>query len=101
MEHRSGEVHIADLNSDIRVRVKRGEITLLLPQDAQYAVDARTDLGAVNSDFAGVNKRRKWLLGHEFLPSGQAPHKLALRVGFGDIIIFRQPIPPAQAPTSR
>jgi hypothetical protein len=90
VEHGKGEVHVAGVASDISVRVGEGEITLLLAPDGPYAIDARTRLGDLVSDFAGQPRRRLWIFAHEFAggPAAAAP-KLRLRVGFGDILILK------------
>lgn len=98
IEHEEGEVNIEDMAGDIRVTTMRGEITLRLPSEAQYAIDAKSDLGSVVSDFPGSERRRPWLFGHRFVPEPtSAGHQLYLRTGFGDIIIqkIRKPQPPA------
>jgi len=41
VEHQLGEVHVEDVTGDIDVRVLRGQVTLRLPQDGRYAIDAR------------------------------------------------------------
>jgi hypothetical protein len=95
-DHGTGEVHVDNVTSDIHVTVLNGGMTLRLPQDGQYSIDARSDVGDVISDFPGQKRRRPWLLGHQFVEGMSAPHKLYLRVGFGDITILkiRQPSTP-------
>jgi hypothetical protein len=88
-DHGTGEVHVDNLISDIHVTVLNGGMTLRLPQDGQYNIDARSDVGDVTSDFPGRKKRRPWLLGHQFVDGTSAPHKLYLRAGFGDITILK------------
>jgi hypothetical protein len=87
--HDTGEVHVDNLTSDIQVTVLNGGITLRLPQEGQYNIDARSDLGDVNSGFPGHKKCRPWLLGHQFVQGTPAAHKLYLRVGYGDITILK------------
>ena len=95
VENGGGEVHIYNLTGDVQASVGSGTITLLLPAGEAYAIDARSTFGHVNSEFPGQEKRRKWLLGHSFLESSSAPHKLNLRVGYGDIIILKAQEPAA------
>jgi hypothetical protein len=97
-DHDTGEVHVDNLTSDIHVTVLNGGITLHLPQEGQYGIDAKSDLGGVASDFPGHKKRRPWLLGHQFVQEMSAPHKLYLRVGFGDITILKILRPPTPGP---
>lgn len=98
VDHDTGEVHVDNLASDIHVTVLNGGITLLLPQEGQYGIDAKSDFGSVTSDFPGSAKRRSWLFGHQFLQGSRAPHQLYLRDGFGDIVILKMRRPPAPAP---
>jgi hypothetical protein len=93
IEHDSGGVFIDSMTGDIDVTIHDGQVTLRLPEDAQLSIDAKSKVGAVVSDFAG-HDQRKHLFGHAFIGDGsQAPQKLHLRVGYGDIIILkaRQP----------
>jgi hypothetical protein len=96
--HDTGEVHVENLTSDIHVTVLNGGITLRLPQEGQYDIDARSDLGDVTSDFPGRKKRRPWLLGYQFVQGTPAAHKLYLRAGYGDIMILRIQKPATPGP---
>jgi hypothetical protein len=87
-DHKTGEVHVDNLTSDIHVTVHNGGITLGLPE-GQYNIDARSDLGDVISGFTGNKKRKPWLLGYQFVQATPAAHKLYLRAGFGDIMILK------------
>ena len=96
---RVGEVNIDNLVADVQVTLRQGEIMLHLSEEARYDIHARSDIGAVNSDFPVKQKRRKWLIGvrtaHEV---AQAPHKLNLKVGFGDIVILKTRVPKPPEP---
>jgi hypothetical protein len=98
VDHDVGEVYFDDVRGDIRATLLQGDITLHLPQEGQYAIDAKSDFGSVTSDFPGNAKGRFWLVGHQFTQTSAAPHKLYLRAGFGDIIILKirkpSPLPP-------
>jgi hypothetical protein len=100
VDHGAGEVHVDNLTSDIHVTVRNGGMTLHLPQDGQYGIDARSKLGGVTSDFPGSEKRRRWLLGHEFVHEAPAAHSLYLRVGYGDITILKIQQPPVPGPVT-
>jgi hypothetical protein len=89
VEHGNGEVHLENVTGDIQATVRRGGITLELPADAQYKIDAQSKLGAVISDIPGQQKRVGWLGGHRFTHDSAAVHSIRLRVGFGDIIILK------------
>jgi len=89
VNHNSGGVNVSDINGDIHATVINGQITLMLTADGQYAIDARSRLGSVYSDFEGRDQRRR-VLGEEFdRPSTAAATNLHLRVRFGDIVILR------------
>jgi len=93
--HDVGEIHIDDLTNDIDVNLLQGEVMLHLPEDGKYAIDAKTDFGHVNCDFAGEEKPRRWLTGHRWVNegSGDGAHKLNLKVGYGDVVILKTRIP--------
>jgi hypothetical protein len=94
--HHVGEVNIDGLSSDIHVRLLQGQITLHLPEENRYDINARSEFGHVNSDFPGPQKRRWWLLGHRVVnESSTATHKLNLRVLYGDVVILKTRIPKA------
>jgi hypothetical protein len=80
IDHDKGEVHIDDVASDLRIHVRSGAITVRLPEDDQSAIDAKTLIGRIYSDFPGQ-------------PS-QVVHSLHLRTGFGDISIVKIRKPP-------
>lgn len=89
--HDIGEVHIQGVTGEIHASVNMGLISVQVPQDAQCAIDAKTKLGSVVSDFAGDEKRER-LLGHAFTASGGS-QKLYLRAGDGDIMVLQLRIP--------
>jgi hypothetical protein len=100
-DHTFGDVNIDGLASDIQVNVAQGEILLHLPQDEKYSINAKSDFGSVNSDFSELEKRMGWLLGHKSVDENSAaPHKLNLKVGFGDIVILKIRIPKSPEPTA-
>jgi hypothetical protein len=103
-DHTLGYVNIDGLTSDIQVHVAQGEILLHLPEDQKYTIHAQSNFGSVNSDFSELEKRTGWILGHRSdLGNGAesaAPHKLNLKVGFGDIVILRIRIPQFPEPTA-
>ena len=93
-DHTLGQVNIDGLIDDIQVNLAQGEILLHLPEDQKYNIHAQSDFGNVNSDFSGQEKRTGWLLGHRSVDENSgAPHKLNLRVGFGDIVILKIRVP--------
>jgi hypothetical protein len=97
IDHTMGEVHIDDVSGEIHAIDEMGLITVHLP-DGQYAIDARSKFGAVDSDFAGNEKSKKWF-GHTFVENTPAAaQKIFLRIGYGDIVIERMHHPPPPAP---
>lgn len=97
-EHDVGEVHIENLSGDIDATVLQGELMLHLAEDGKYSINAKTDFGNVNCDFQGMERRRKWLTGHQWIreePAGA--QKLNLKVGYGDVVILKTQIPKAPA----
>jgi hypothetical protein len=95
IQHQSGEVHLEFMTGDIRVTDGKGQITLYLPEEGQYSIDALSRLGAVDSDFPG-RERRKLEWGHSFVQQDPAAaHKIYLHIGFGDITILKAPQPEA------
>jgi hypothetical protein len=99
VEHGDGEVHVEDLSSDVQVSVRKGEITLHLPRDGQYGIDARTKIGGIVCDFPGQGKHTRLRLGHQFEQTAAGGHKLDLKVDFGDIIILKMQPPMPSAHT--
>jgi hypothetical protein len=88
-----GEVHIENIAGDIHAIEHLGEITVRAP-DGVYSIDAKSKVGAVNSDFAGIDRQLKWWVvkwpGQAFTASGPAAaQKMFLRAGYGDIVILK------------
>lgn len=98
VDHEIGDIFVNDVTGDIHATTHQGTITLRLPPGSQYELDAKSAIGSVTSDFPGTTTRRWWLVGHQFLEASQAPHKLYLRTGFGDILFLRAREPQAPAP---
>jgi hypothetical protein len=93
-DHTLGDVNIDGLAGDIQVTLAQGEILLHLPEDEKYSIHAQSDVGSVNSDFSPLEKRTRWFVGHRSVDeNAAAPHKLNLKVGFGDIVILKTRIP--------
>jgi hypothetical protein len=86
IRHGVGQVIVANVTGDIRATGHRGDILLMLPDTGAYAIDAKTKVGVVTSDFAGHLHRRPYLLGERFA-SPSALHRVYLRMGFGGITI--------------
>jgi hypothetical protein len=92
VEHAAGEVHLENIAGDIHATVRRGGITLALPEEGQYTIDAKSSFGGVVSDFVGETKHTGWIVGNRFMQERKAgPPKVYLRVGYGDILILKEP----------
>jgi len=92
IDHGSGNVNVDGVQGDIEARARRGQITLHLPEDAMYNIDAKSTYGNINSDFPG-QRHRKWI-GQKAFEEGPGPaHSLKLRVGYGDIVLLRIRVP--------
>jgi hypothetical protein len=91
VKHDDGEVHIDDVAGNIQVTARQGLIALRLAAEIPPAIDAKSDFGSVNSDFAGNQTRHAWW---PFAPrfvegASAAPQNLHLKIGFGDIVILK------------
>jgi hypothetical protein len=96
IDHRGGFILLSGVTGDIDVVNRRGDIVLMLPAPASYAIDARNKFGIVTSDFAGTTKH-KYLIGEQFTRDHQpAAHRMRLRMGFGGITI--KEVPPEGEP---
>jgi len=94
VDHRGGEVHADGILGDLQIAAARGEITVHLPEKGSYAIDAKSDFGAVFSDFPGRAKRMAWLVGQKMNESAaNGSGNLHLRIGYGDILILRERVP--------
>jgi len=103
VHHDEGDVFIENFSGGMHATVRTGQITLSLPEEGRYAIDAGSNFGGVNSDFPGREKRKPWVFGHEWAnppgsPAPSAAPNLYLRVGSGDIVIFKMPQAPIITP---
>lgn len=93
IEHKDGDVHVDGITGELHVTDRMGQITVHIPQDGQYSIDARAKLGAIDSDFPG-HEERKLKFGHAFTSqTSSTAQKMYLRIGFGDITILAIRIP--------
>jgi hypothetical protein len=92
IDHQIGEIHIAGFAGDIHATNGMGQITVAVVPGTQYAIDARSKLGAIDSDTEGKEKKRL-KFGHTFVSQSQNAKKLYLRIGSGDITILDTPTP--------
>jgi hypothetical protein len=109
--HAEGDLSVTGMSGDIEATTRHGQITLDLPGDERYAIDAHTRYGDVYSDFQGQDRRRR-LFHHDFTDTAAggtatggtaaggttagAEHKLLLRAEIGDIVILKSFAVPAE-----
>lgn len=103
-EHYLGNVNVENVTGDIDATLREGEMLLRLPEQATYAIHAKSDLGSVHSDYPVAQKHRPWPFGDRAVAEASGPsHKLNLKVGYGDILILKTRVPqepPALTPSS-
>ena len=91
VRHDNGYVWVSDLTGDLEVHSHTGDMIVALPDPGPYAIDARTGLGSVTSDFAG-DWHSRFLLGTGFTYPGNTPaRRVHLRMGRGSITIKKGP----------
>ena len=101
IDHRAGEVNVESLVADMAIKVADGQITLHVPDTDTFAIQAKTGVGEIDSDFRGPEKRRRWGVGHKLVnTSAPATHKLNLSVRTGNIVILKHTVPPSPAPVA-
>jgi hypothetical protein len=87
IHHGGGNILIDNVTGGVEASNRDGDIVLLLPAPGPYAIDARSKMGTVISDFAG-KAQVKYLIGEKFIGTNEsAAHSIHLRVGFGGITI--------------
>ncbi|MGO4879510.1 MAG: hypothetical protein ACLP59_01655 [Bryobacteraceae bacterium] len=87
----NGYVWVSDVTGDIQVHSHTGDMIVMLPDPGPYAIDARTGMGTISSDFAGKG-HKQLLVGTHFSYAGQTPkRRVDLRMGRGSISILNGP----------
>lgn len=100
VRHDDGDVYIDDVAGNIEAKARQGMIALRLVREASPVIDAKSDWGSVNSDFAGKETRHPFPFGHSFVEAASAPQNLHLRIGYGDIVILKAHEPKAPLPAN-
>ena len=91
VNHRGGSVEVANITGEIEVANRDGDILLMLPASGAYAIDARSNMGHIASDFEGRTVSR-YLVGQRFSSaSSPGSHRIHLRAGFWGITILALP----------
>jgi hypothetical protein len=88
IKHGVGMVSVSNVMGDIDASGGRGDLLVGLPDPGPYAIDAKSKLGVVSSDFAGSPRLALYRMGERFDTSDATagPH-VRLRMGFGGITI--------------
>jgi hypothetical protein len=91
IHHGGGNILVVNVTGGIEATNREGDIVLMLPTPGPYAIDARSKMGTVISDFAGKAHVR-YFIGERFAgEDANSPRKIFLRVGFGGITIKEVP----------
>jgi hypothetical protein len=87
VRHGTGTAVMSNLTGDVDAHVSTGDIVLEVPNPDEYAIDARSKFGGVESDFGGTS-RHHHIVAHQlgFAPPA-SKHKIYLRLGIGSINI--------------
>src|SRR5262245_32656775 len=91
IKHGIGEVDVTNVSGDIEATASIGEVSLKLPEDQSYSVDARVRIGDVSSEFGQTTQRKGFIpLGAKLAGDPAAPtRRIFLRVGIGDIQVTK------------
>jgi hypothetical protein len=92
VHHDNGYVWVSDMTGDLDVRSHTGDMIVMLPDRGPYAIDARTRLGSVSSDFIGkhLNRLSQLAVGSHFDSANDAPkQRIYLRMGRGSIEVLQ------------
>jgi hypothetical protein len=96
IHHGGGNILIGNVIGNIEATNREGDIVLMLPDRGPYAIDAKSKMGTVISDFAGKTHVR-YFIGEQFAGAdANSTHKIFLRVGFGGITLKQ--VPPEALP---
>jgi hypothetical protein len=94
IHHGDGYVMVSNVNGEIEATCGRGDIMLMLPDPGPYAIDAKSKLGTVLSDFAG-DAHVQHLVGERYASESPAKAtRIYLRMGFGGITVKELPSRP-------
>jgi predicted membrane protein len=91
IKHGIGEVDVTNVSGDIEATASIGEISLKLPEDQSYAVDAHVRIGDVSSEFGQTTHRQGFIpVGAKLAGDPADPtRRIFLRLGIGDINVTR------------
>jgi len=91
IKHDIGEVEVTGVSGDIEATSRIGEISLRLPEEQQYSVDARVRIGDVSSEFGPDSQRQgPFSVGAKLAGEPVAlTRRIFLRLGIGDIEVTK------------
>jgi hypothetical protein len=89
IHHGNGDVILYNVGGDIEATTHVGAIVAQLQDPAQYAIDAHTGAGEVNSDYDGKHRTHVWVRESFVAPAQPPAHKIFLRVKIGDIDVVK------------
>jgi hypothetical protein len=92
IQHGTGYVFVNNVIGDIQAAGGRGDILLMLPARAAYAIDAKSKFGTISSDFEGSAQVAPYRLGERYATGNSSAHRIHLRMGFGGITIKAQSV---------
>ena len=87
IQHGTGNVFVNNVTGDIEATCRRGDILLMLPATAAYAIDAKSKFGTISSDFEGSAQVARYRLGERYITPNSSAHRIHLRMDFGGITI--------------
>jgi hypothetical protein len=91
IDHHGGSVEVGNVTGEIDAANRDGDILLMLPAGGAYAIDARSKLGHIASDFEGKTLSR-YFAGQRFVgTNASGSRRIHLRTGFGGITILAIP----------
>jgi len=87
VQHDHGYISVDGVAGDIEVLAHTGDMIVTLTDNGSYAIDARTRLGNITSDFTGGSGPRLPFGWRFALHSEAEPRRVRLRIGRGSITI--------------
>ena len=91
VHHDNGYVWVSDVTGSLEVRSHTGDMIVPLPNPGSYAIDAKTGMGNITSDFVGKSGNRLLIGSHFSFTSEASSPRVVLRMGRGCITIKQGP----------
>lgn len=88
-----GDVQLLQLTGEINATVQKGSITVVIPGESQYDVDAKSKFGTVTSNVAKADHGIYFLGEHLDYEVAKPIRKLILRAKYGEIVLLHSPRP--------